>query len=110
MAFQPIDLQVNVMQASNVAESVAHERDEPRRAKSERSQKWVEERQSEENTSEETADQDENESVNEDETSNIPNRQSAVEEASQEEQDDQDSSSSNNNSEPDKGTHLDLTT
>ena len=108
MAFQPIDIQVNVLQASNVAESVAHDRDEPKRARSEQSRKRVEERRAEENTSDETGEQNENEAVEDDESGTVLNRSPlAGEPADELEEDEEDDSRA---SEPDKGTHLDLTT
>jgi hypothetical protein len=106
MAFQPIDIQVNVMQASNVAEMATNEREGPERALDDRTQKWIEERQSEENTSDETAERDENDAVDEDESGNTPNNTHGASGESSGEEDD----SSSQNSEPDKGTYLDLTT
>ena len=101
-----MDIQVNVMQASNVAELAANEKEEPKRARSERSRKWVEERRSEENTSDETGEQDENNPVDEDEGG--PFRHLDTLNVGSEEQASGESSSQS--SEPDKGTHLDLTT
>jgi hypothetical protein len=106
VAFQPIDIQVNVMQASNVAELATNEREGPERALDDRTRTWIEERQSEENTSDETSKRDENDSVDEDETGNTSNEAHAASAESTEEEDDSDSQ----NSEPDKGTYLDFTT
>lgn len=95
-----------MMQASNVAELAAQEKEEPKRARSERSRKWVQERQSEENTSDETGEQDENNPVDEDEGG--PFRHLGTMNVGSEEQESEESLSQV--SEPDKGTHLDLIT
>jgi ferritin len=108
MAFQPMDIQVNVMQASNVAELAANAREEPERAKSERLQNWVQERQEEENTSEETTEDDGNQAIDEDEGGNQAN--SSVSQANAAGVEESEEERTSRSSEPDKGTHLDLTT
>lgn len=107
MAFQPIDIQVNVMQASNVAEMAAAEREEPKRAKSERARDWIQERQDEENTSDETAEEDEENPVDEDGTSP---HQGLTTMTTGSESSEESEESESHSSESDKGTHLDLTT
>jgi len=109
MAFLPMDIQVNVMQASNVAELAANEREEPKRAKSERSQKWVQKRQEEENTSDEAGKREGNKPVDEDEEGNQPDIGGGSDNTAQDVED-EDNQPSGRHSEPDKGTHLDLTT
>lgn len=101
-----MDIQVNMMQASNVAELAAQEKEEPKRARSERSRKWVEERRAEENTSDETGEQDENNPVDEDESGPFRHLETMTPGSGEDEAE----GSSSQSSEPDKGTHLDLTT
>jgi hypothetical protein len=107
MAFQPMDIQVNVMQASNVAEMAAHEREEPKRAKSERARDWIQERQDEENTSDETAEEDEQNPVDEDGAA--PGGQLTTLTTGPESPQEESEGEQNRPSEPDKGTHMDLT-
>ncbi|MFB6345696.1 MAG: hypothetical protein ABEK50_08000 [bacterium] len=110
MAFQPIDIQVNVMQSSNVSSIVAHEQDAPQRAQSDQLDKWIEERHEEENTSEEAGEEPENETVDEDQGSNNSFLSSEEEQSESPEDDGNDLNSEASPSEPDKGTYMDLKT
>lgn len=108
MAFQPMDIQVNVMQSANVANIAANEEEAPQRAKADQVEKWIEERQEEENTSDEAGEQNENNSVDEDEGGNNTFLETEEHEDAETNEDPLHTESSP--SEPDKGTHMDLKT
>lgn len=109
MAFQPIDLQVNVMQSKNVADAVANEQDQPKRNKNARADRMLEERRLEQNTSDEAGTKSESDEVDEDEEENTPDHEF---QANGDRDDESDSTQSRNRpkAESDKGTLLDLTT
>lgn len=110
MAFQPMDIQVNVMQSANVANVVANEEEAPQRAKADQVEKWIEKRQQEENTSDETGEQNEHQSVDEDQGGNNSFLESDGDGSESGDSEEDSLNAERSPSEPDKGTHLDLKT
>lgn len=108
MAFLPIDLQVNVMQSSNVANAASHEQEAPKLAREDRADQWIERRRLDENTSDETGQSTaEDQTIDEEGQGNSPNREF---EGESEPEDEESSSQNARSHESDKGNYMDFTT
>lgn len=106
MAFQPIDLQVNIQNIASVADQRAAEARETEQAKRNQFRDRIHERRLKENTTDETGEEPGNREVGEEqEPSTPPLRQSGIEAG--ESQPPQVASAA---SEPEKGNHFDIIT